>query len=142
MDTSTVLDPPIKAKFYRWNHSSVDTAGNEAAKAAHDTWAPILEAAVTKLAAFKSPDELAQFFRDCGIQGRTGDSSRCAAAVWLQKETGHPQARIASTISIPHDAYGATTVVVAPQVVKDFYEIFDSCGYPDLHLRNSMGRLL
>lgn len=145
MDTSTVLErPKVSARLYTWLPGNDPRVAQ--AKTLHAKWAPILEDAVNEALTYPGPDDFAAMLELAGIKGRTGNSTKCAAAAWFQQATGNPLLRVSGTIAIPLDTPEGervgTTAVNAPGVVVAFYNNFDAGYYPRLHERSYTGRLL
>lgn len=138
MTTSTLANPAeLKATFFKWMGAS---HVYPSAKAAHDSYAPKLVAAITRLAECETPDGVAAFLESQGIKGTIGHSTKCPLAVWLQREVGHDNVRVGgATISIPHE--GATTKVDIPAVLFAFMLDFDGGFYPNLRHPDRSGRV-
>lgn len=126
-----------KARIRHWTGTGTGTSLKN--QALHDQAAPVLEAAVKRLAEFDTSDEVAGFLKAEGIKGMIGISSQCPVANWIRRETGY-QVRVASTISVPWD--GSTTVLECPYATFEFYNRFDNHRYPELQEPDKYGRVL
>jgi hypothetical protein len=90
-----------------------------------------------KLTGFQSADELAEFFKQEGIQGSCGLATSCAIAKWMQQTTGR-------LIAVSKDEMWDETdedidyltakdkLVKHNEVLSDFVFKFDRGYYPEL----------